>query len=102
RNYGDLNGKKHDDIKREHPDKYLAWHRSYEVPPPNGESIKDVEKRVLAFLNEVLPALGKEDVVFLSMHGNSLRPLRRYFENLSIDEMCAFEHPYGKVYRYES
>jgi bisphosphoglycerate-dependent phosphoglycerate mutase len=56
---------------------------------------------VLDFLKEMLPTLKKEDCVFISAHGNSLRPIRRYFEGLSIEEMCSFEHPRAKVYVYE-
>ncbi len=101
RNYGDLNGMSKTETEKKYPKEYPLWHRSYDVPPPNGESIKDVEKRVLAFLNDLLPTLKKDDVVFISAHGNSLRPIRRYFEKISIEEMCSFEHPRAKVYRYE-
>ena len=101
RDYGDLTGKNKDEVKREKPELYELWHRSYDVPPPNGESIKMVEKRVLSFLNESLPTFSKDDVIFISAHGNSLRPMRRFFENLSIDEMCSFEHTPGRIYSYE-
>jgi 2,3-bisphosphoglycerate-dependent phosphoglycerate mutase len=100
RDYGDLTGKNKDEIAKEFPDKYVLWHRSYDVTPPNGESIKDVEKRVLSFLEDILPKLKKNDVVLISAHGNSLRPMRRYFEHLTIDQMCSFEHIPGKVYTY--
>lgn len=101
RDYGDLTGKNKAETKERNPEKYELWHRSYDVPPPNGESIKDVEKRVLSFLNEIMPQLRKEDVVFISAHGNSLRPIRRYFENISVEEMCSFEHTPAKVWEYE-
>ncbi|MGC8730024.1 MAG: histidine phosphatase family protein [Candidatus Micrarchaeia archaeon] len=100
RNYGDLNGKSKEYTEKNFPKEYPLWHRSYDVPPPNGESIKDVEKRVMEFLKSILPTLKKDDVVFISAHGNSLRPIRRYFEGLSIEEMCSFEHPRAKVYHY--
>ncbi len=101
RNYGDLTGLNKDEIEKKDPERYKLWHRSYDVPPPNGESIKMVEERVLSFLNDVLPTFKTEDVVFISAHGNSLRPMRRYFEHISIDEMCSFEHTPGKIYSYE-
>ena len=101
RDYGELNGKSKVETEKSYPDKYPLWHRSYDVPPPGGESIKDVEQRVLSFLSDVLPTLKKDDVVFISAHGNSLRPIRRYFEGISVEEMCSFEHPPAKVYRYE-
>jgi 2,3-bisphosphoglycerate-dependent phosphoglycerate mutase len=101
RDYGDLTGQSKTAVEKENPGQYKLWHRSYEVAPPNGESIAMVEVRVLSFLNEMLPTFGKEDVVLISAHGNSLRPMRRFFEHISIDEMCSFEHTPGKIYRYE-
>ncbi len=101
RDYGRLNGKSKAETEKQYPKEYPLWHRSYGVRPPGGESIEDVEKRVLDFLKELLPSLEKEDIVFISAHGNSLRPIRRYFEHISIEEMCSFEHPRAKVYEYE-
>jgi bisphosphoglycerate-dependent phosphoglycerate mutase len=45
--------------------------------------------------------LKKDDVVFIATHGNALRPIRRYFERMCIEEMCTFEHVKAKVYKYE-
>ena len=101
RDYGDLTGKNKDEVKKETPDLYELWHRSYDVPPPGGESLKMVEERVLEFLNDVLPTFKENDIVFISAHGNSLRPMRRHFEGLTIEEMCSFEHTPGKIYSYE-
>jgi 2,3-bisphosphoglycerate-dependent phosphoglycerate mutase len=101
RDYGDLTGKNKDEVAKEFPDKYPLWHRSYNIAPPNGESIQDVEKRVIPFLDELKNNLKPDDVVFISVSANSLRPIRKYFENLSIEEMCSFEHPPAKVYEYE-
>jgi len=101
RDYGNLTGKNKDEIEREYPEQYKLWHRSYDVPPPGGESIQDVEVRVLAFLNDVLPTLKPEDVVFISAHGNSIRPMRKYFEHLSNDEIANYENIPGKVFSYQ-
>ncbi len=101
RNYGDLNGKSKAEIEKDHPNEYPLWHRSYDVRPPGGENIQDVEKRVVAFIeDELLKNLKREDVVFVSAHSNSIRPIRRYFEKLTVDEMCSFEPTFGKVYKY--
>lgn len=102
RDYGNLTGQNKDTVKKNNPQNFKLWHRSYDVAPPNGESIKDVEKRVLEFLNDNLPTLKKDDIVFISAHGNSLRPMRRYFEHISIEEMCSFEHVKGTIYSYET
>ena len=101
RDYGDLTGKNKDEIEKQMPDKYKLWHRSYDVPPPNGESIAMVEVRVLSFLEDVLPTLKPTDIVFISAHGNSIRPMRGYFEHLPIEEMCSYENVPGKIYSYE-
>jgi 2,3-bisphosphoglycerate-dependent phosphoglycerate mutase len=101
RDYGNLTGKNKDDTARDYPDQYPLWHRSYDVAPPSGESIKNVEVRVLAFLNDVLPTLKPEDVVFISASANSIRPIRKYFEHISNEEMSTYEYTPGKIYKYQ-
>ena len=101
RDYGNLTGKNKDEIARQYPDKYPLWHRSYDVAPPGGESIKDVETRVMSFLHDAMPTWKPDDVIFISAHGNSIRPIRKYFEHLSNEEMSSFEHTPGKVYSYQ-
>lgn len=101
RDYGDLTGQNKDEVEKKDPADFKLWHRSYDVAPPGGESIKMVEERVLAFLKDVLSNLVSTDTIFISAHGNSLRPMRRYFEHLTIDEMCSFEHTPGKIYSYD-
>jgi 2,3-bisphosphoglycerate-dependent phosphoglycerate mutase len=101
RDYGDLTSLNKDMIEELDPKDYELWHRSYDVAPPNGESIKMVEKRVLEYLNDEITKWQKNDVIFISAHGNSIRPMRRYFEHLTIDEMCSYENVPGKIYEYE-
>jgi len=102
RDYGDLTGQNKDEMAIKYPQEDPLWHRSYDVAPPNGESIQDVEKRVMEFLEEEMPKWQKEDVIFISAHGNSIRPLRKYFEGLSNEEMSTFEHTPGKIYHYQT
>ncbi len=101
RDYGGLTGKNKDEVDMQNPAQYKLWHRSYDVTPPNGESLKDVEKRVLEFLRDEMPKWEKADVILISAHGNSLRPIRRFFENMTEDEMASFEHTPGKIYQYQ-
>lgn len=101
RDYGNLTGKNKDGLEREDPESFAKWHRSYDVAPPNGENIKDVEVRVLAFLNDEKPKWNKDDVIFISAHGNSIRPMRRYFEHLTIEQMCSYEYVPGQIFSYE-
>lgn len=100
RDYGDLTGQSKIEIEKENPEEYKLWHRSYDVPPPSGESIKDVEKRVMPFIYGVLKNLKPNDVILISAHGNSLRPMRKYFEHLTNEQMCSFEHTPSKIYEY--
>ncbi|MCF7867026.1 2,3-bisphosphoglycerate-dependent phosphoglycerate mutase [Candidatus Woesearchaeota archaeon] len=75
--------------------------RSYKAPPPKGESIQDVEKRVNSFIKNLIKLMKKEKVnVAISAHGNSMRPFRKYFEKLSIKEMMKLENPWDKHFEY--
>jgi 2,3-bisphosphoglycerate-dependent phosphoglycerate mutase len=103
RSYGDLERKYHKTIIKKFGEKQFdLWHRSYDIPPPGGESIKMVEKRVLSFVKDLIILMKKEKVnVVISAHNNSMRPFRRYFENLTINEMMALENPYDKYFDYK-
>ena len=101
RDYGNLTMRNKDEVEKKDPEHFKLWHRSYSIPPPNGESIEMVEKRVLEFLHDVMPTWKKDDIIFISGHGNSIRPLRRFFEHLTVDQMCTYEYTPGKIYEYE-
>jgi len=102
RNYGDLSGKFHASYVKKHPKLFWVYRRSYDVPPPGGESIKQVEDRVLPFIKEVIEKMKKEKInVLVVAHGNSMRPMRRYFEKLSEEEMMKLENAWDKAYIYE-
>jgi len=102
RSYGDLEGKFHTTIiKRYGKKQFDIWHRSYDTPPPDGESIKMVEKRVLLFIADLIPLMRRKRVnVAISAHGNSMRPFRRYFEDLTIEQMMKLEIPFDKYFEY--
>ncbi len=102
RDYGNLTGKNKDEVKRQFPDKFPLWHRSYEEGPPGGESIRTVEERILDFLNDVIPTWKPEDIIFISGHGNSIRPMRRYFEHISVSQMCSYEYTPAEIFTYEA
>lgn len=101
RNYGDLTGDSKDEVEKKEPENYKLWHRSYDIPPPNGESIKDVENRVLPFLNELKSNLNPDDVIFISAHGNSIRPMRKYFEGLTDEQIMSYEYTSAQIFAYE-
>ena len=81
---------------------YNIYHRSYDIPPPGGESIKQVEKRVNAFIKDLIKKIKKEKInVAISAHGNSMRPFRKYFEKLTRDEMMKLENPWDDYFVYK-
>lgn len=102
RDYGKLSGKSKSKYKREHPKLYPIYHRSYDVPPPGGESIEDVERRVKPFIEEVLKKIKEGKVnVLIVCHTNTIRPIRKYFEGLTNDQMMHLEHQRHKIFRYK-
>jgi len=102
RSYGNLERKFHKTIIRKYGKKQFdIWHRSYDVPPPGGESIKMVEKRVLSFIKDLVILIKRERAnVVISAHGNSMRPFIKYFENLTVEQMMELEIPQDKYFDY--
>jgi 2,3-bisphosphoglycerate-dependent phosphoglycerate mutase len=100
--YGLLQGKSKRKIAHENPDWFAQIHRGYELAPPNGESLRMVEKRVLSFLEQLRDWLGQNPGnVAISCHSNSIRPIRRVFENLSIEQMLQIESPQDRAMIYD-
>jgi len=102
RSYGKLEGHFHKRFIEEKGRKLFdIYHRSYETPPPKGESVKMVEKRVLSFIKDLLAFIKIKKVnVVISAHGNSMRPFRRYFEHFSIRKMSQIENPWDDYFEY--
>lgn len=100
--YGELQGKTHLDIVKKYGfEKYDLWHRGYKNKSRKGESLEDVEKRVLSFIKDLIDIMKEEGInVAISAHGNSMRAFRRYFEKLSVKEMCSLYNDYEQVYEY--
>lgn len=102
RDYGKLTNKNKAKYEKDNPELYPSYHRSYETPPPGGESMKQVEKRVLSFLEEVIEKAKKDNSnILIITHSNSIRPVIRYFENLSSEEMMKLEGLRHKIYKYK-
>ena len=93
RDYGDLSGLNKDDArKRWGEDQVHVWRRSYDVPPPGGESLKDTAARVLPYYErEIWPVLKAGRNVIVAAHGNSLRALIMKLENLTGEEIIKRE-----------
>ncbi len=103
RSYGKLQGHSHAEFIKKHRKKLFdLYHRSYNISPPGGESVKMVEKRVSSFIKDLLAFIKREKVnVAISAHGNSMRPFRRYFEKLSIEKMMQLENPFDDYFEYD-
>lgn len=100
--YGLLQGKNKAETEKKNPEWYAKVHRGYDFAPPEGESIKMVEKRINSFLNQLIKWLEKNPGnVAISCHGNSIRPIVRFFEHLSTEEMLALEAPHNTAKIYE-
>ena len=101
RDYGDLTHLVKKEYAKENPKLYPIYHRSYDVCPPNGESIKEVEERVIPFLKEIINIIKKENKnILIITHANAVRPMRKYLEDLSIDEMMALENQRDVIFDY--
>ena len=98
RDYGDLSGLNKDDAReRWGEDQVHVWRRSYDTPPPGGESLKDTANRVLPYFEEViLPSLVAGKNILVAAHGNSLRALIMKIESISPLEIVKLEIETGK------
>lgn len=102
RNYGDLAGLNKDDARKRWGDEQVhIWRRSYDIPPPGGESLKDTGERVLPFfMKEILPHVCEGKNVLVAAHGNSLRSLIKYLDNISDEDIVKLEIPTGAPIHY--
>jgi 2,3-bisphosphoglycerate-dependent phosphoglycerate mutase len=99
--YGLLQGKSKRKLAAEKPEWFTEVHRGYDSPPPEGESLRMVENRTLPFLAELEHWLQRyPGNVAVSCHGNSLRPVRRVFEHLSLKQMLQMENPQDRAMAY--
>jgi len=95
RMYGMLQGlNKAETAQRYGDEQVLIWRRSYDVAPPDGESLKDTAARVIPYVNqEIFPLLRAGKNVLVAAHGNSLRALVMQLEGMSPAEILQFEIP---------
>jgi 2,3-bisphosphoglycerate-dependent phosphoglycerate mutase len=103
RDYGDLSGLNKDGARAKWGEEQVhVWRRSYDVPPPGGESLKDTAARVLPYYEaHIWPELKAGRKVLVAAHGNSLRALIMRLEGLSGEEIVKRELATGVpiVYR---
>ncbi|MGC6475975.1 MAG: 2,3-bisphosphoglycerate-dependent phosphoglycerate mutase [Parvibaculales bacterium] len=102
RDYGDLSGLNKDDARAKWGEEQVhIWRRSFDVPPPGGESLKDTAARVLPYYEaEIIPHLLADKTVLIAAHGNSLRALVMALEGLSPEEILKVEISTGEPMIY--
>jgi 2,3-bisphosphoglycerate-dependent phosphoglycerate mutase len=99
--YGTLQGKSKIEVEAVNPEWFAKVHRSYDSPPPEGESLKMVENRTLPFVVQLEEWLRQNPGnIAISCHGNSMRPIRRVFEHLSLKQMLQLENPQDQAMEY--
>ena len=103
RDYGELTGLNKDAARKKWgEDQVHIWRRSFDVPPPGGESLKDTAERVIPyFRDKILPLLIEDNNILISAHGNSLRALVMHIEGLSSEEILTREIATGQPISYE-
>lgn len=103
RNYGDLAGLNKDDAREKWGEEQVhIWRRSFDIPPPGGESLKDTAERVLPYFHsDILPKVEEGLDVLVAAHGNSLRALVMELEGISSDEIVKLEIATGDPLTYE-
>jgi 2,3-bisphosphoglycerate-dependent phosphoglycerate mutase len=102
RNYGDLAGLNKDEARVKWGDEQVhIWRRSFDIPPPGGESLKNTAERVLPYFNsEILPKIRESQNILVAAHGNSLRALVMELEKISSDEIVKLEIATGDPLTY--
>jgi 2,3-bisphosphoglycerate-dependent phosphoglycerate mutase len=103
RDYGELSGLNKDDARKKWGEEQVhVWRRSYDIPPPGGESLKDTAARVLPYyVHDILPVVLSGKRTLVAAHGNSLRALIMAMEGMTGEQIIARELATGVpiVYR---
>ncbi len=83
-------------------DEFVKLRRGWNTPIPNGESLKMVyERSVPFFLEKILPILKDNKNVLIVAHGNSLRSIIKYIENISDEDISKLEMNFGDILFYD-
>lgn len=105
RNYGNFTGLNKNQVEVQYGEEiFNKWHRGWDYPLPEGETLKDVSDRVIPYFElEILPKLKAGKNVIVSAHGNSLRALVKFIENIPDDllHLELLEIPLGGALVYE-
>lgn len=103
RDYGDFTGRNKWELEKEYgEEQFLKWRRGWDEPIPNGETLKDVYNRTVPYYKtQILPNLLAGENVLIVAHGNSLRALIKYLEDISDEDISKLEITTGEIYIYQ-
>jgi len=103
RHYGDLQGlDKAETAKKFGDEQVHIWRRSYDIAPPNGESLKDTAARTLPYFNErIMEELKEGKNILVAAHGNSLRSIVMDLEQMTREQVLELNIPTGVPLVYE-
>ena len=103
RMYGDLQGLNKDATREQYgAEQVHIWRRSYDVPPPNGESLELTANRTIPYLeNKIIPQLSNGKNLFVAAHGNSRRSIIMSIESLTKEQVLSLEVPTGVPIIYQ-
>ena len=102
RDYGDLSGLNKDEARKKWGEKQVhLWRRSYDTPPPGGESLKDTSDRVIPYFKKTIkPELEMKKNILITAHGNSLRALIKNIEDINAADIVKLEIATGEPIIY--
>lgn len=102
RDYGELTGMNKWVVEEKYgAAQFNRWRRGWDEPVPGGETLKQVYQRVVPYYDKhIAPLLKKNTAVLLTAHGNSLRALIKYLDELSNDQVKNLEMPFGEAIIY--
>lgn len=102
RYYGDLQGLNKEWAGQHYgAEQVHQWRRSYDVPPPNGESLQMTAARTLPYYRErIVPHLQNGESVLISAHGNSLRSIIMHIEQMTTQQILDYELATGAPHLY--
>lgn len=102
RMYGELQGMNKDEMRKKFGEEQVhIWRRSYDVAPPEGESLKMTAERTIPYFREmIMPYINAGKTVFVAAHGNSLRSIVMDLEKLTPEEVVKLEIPTGEPFFY--
>lgn len=103
RHYGDLQGLNKAETAQQYGEEQVhIWRRSYDVPPPNGESLKDTAARTIPYFEaNILPEIKAGKNVMVAAHGNSLRSIVMYLDKMTKEQVIELNIPTGQPLVYD-